>query len=120
MEKNKTIISTNDVMLIVTAALTDKIGNVLKGYNSPLDNIVKNVVNDNADAIISICREALATVVADDNFKKVVKEEFQHKVAKALVAKLEGSVEKAVEVMRQNPILKSQLILQIEKIIKDK
>ena len=63
-------------------------------------------------------RETLKFLQNDKLFEKTIKDEFRHKVAKSLVSKLEGTVEKAVERIRQNEILRSELILAIEKIIK--
>jgi len=116
MEKN--IIDKKSIMEIITDALNSKIGERLNGYSSPLNNIVDEVVNENADTIREICRNALKTVVSDKQFEKSVRQEFEHKVAKSMVGKLEGSVEKAVEVLRQNPTLRAEIILVIEKMVK--
>jgi hypothetical protein len=51
--------------------------------------------------------------------KEVVQEEFQRKVEKNLVGKLEGSVEKAADALRQNPAMKSRMILAVENIVNE-
>lgn len=117
--KNEPIISKDDVLAIVTQALHSKIGERLSGYSSPLNAIIDGVVQENSEKIQQICRESLAAVTNSKEFAKAIKEEFTHKVAKSLVAKLEGTVEKAVEVLRQNPTLRAEMILKIEKIIKE-
>lgn len=58
-------------------------------------------------------RDALKFVTNDKKFQAAVQEEFQHKVAKAMVVKLEGTVERAVDIIRQNPTLRSEMILTI-------
>ena len=63
-------------------------------------------------------RECLSFVQGDKAFEKTVKEEFQRKVAKSMVGKLEGTVERAVEAIRKDETLKAEMILAIEKIIK--
>lgn len=115
----ETLLNKQDVLNIVFDGLSKTIGERLGSYNSPLNNIVDGVIEEHADEIRTICREALKTVVKDKKFKDGVKFEFQRKVAKSMVGKLEGSVEKAVGVLRQNPQLKAEMILAIEKIINE-
>ncbi len=88
-------------------------------YNSPLKEIMDEVVADHREEIRKIFDDALTTTLVSKEFKTAVREEFQHKVAKNLVGKMEGSVEKAVEVLRQNPTLKSRMILAVENIINE-
>jgi hypothetical protein len=54
------------------------------------------------------CRESLKFVTNDKKFQTAVQEEFQHKVAKAMVGKLEGAVEHAVDRLRQNETLRAE------------
>lgn len=115
--ENKTLLSKKDVSEIVFDALNIKIGERLDNYSSPLNKIIDDVVLEESEKIRGICRKALTTVISDKSFEKNIKEEFQRKVAKSLVGKLEGSVEKAVEVLRQNPQMRAEMILAIEKII---
>ena len=115
--KEENLISKKDVSNIIFDALSYKIGERLKGYSSPLDKIVDEVVEEQGDKIRTLCRNALRTIVSGKNFEKNIKEEFEHKVAKSLVGKLEGSVAKAVDVLGQNPQMRAEMILAIEKII---
>ena len=84
-----------------------------------VDNIVEEVMNeeDSRTRLKDFVRECLSFVKGDKAFEKLVKEEFQHKVAKTMVGKLEGTVEKAVDAIRQNQVLRAEMILAIEKII---
>lgn len=116
--KDTPIISTGQVLEIVTDALKSKIGERLSAYSSPLNGIVDAVVKEQGDQLTDICRKALAHVVSSKEFANNVQNEFTHKVAKTLVGKLEGTVEKAVETLRQDPRLRAEMILAIEKLIK--
>jgi hypothetical protein len=100
-------------------SIADAIKSSLVGYGSPLKTIVEQVVSENADELKTIIGTAFTDTIRDELFKVIVLEEFKHKVAKTLVSKLSGSVEKAVNTLRSNPILRSQMILAIEAIVKE-
>lgn len=42
-----------------------------------------------------------------------------HKLAKTLVAKMEGSIDKAVTTLRSDPTIRAKMVLAIENIVKD-
>ena len=87
------------------------------GYSNPLQEMVNEVIRDNADNLKSKISVMLAGVFDDKDFTKIVNEEFKHKVAKSLVGKLEGTVERSVEALRQDPTIKAKMVLAIENIV---
>jgi hypothetical protein len=91
---------------------------ILESYSSPLDNIIEEVVEERRDEIKKLYRDMLDEVFLNNlDIKEEIKEEFKRKIAKNLVGKLEGQVEKAVNVLRQDPTLRSKMIVALEKII---
>ena len=117
MEK-ESIISKQDIIDVIGEALKKQVSDKLHGYNSPLDPIVKQVIDEQQENLKSLIREALSDISKNEDFKKAIKEEFMHKVAKSMVAKLEGTVEKAVDVIRQDQTLRARMVIAIEEIIK--
>lgn len=101
----------------VKESLAEVIKSKLGGYNTPLDALIKGVFEDEKDELIDILKSVFKEVIGSDEFKITIKEEFQRKVAKNLVGVLEGQVSKAVEILKQDPIMKSRMILAIENII---
>lgn len=89
----------------------------LGSYNSPLDGVIKDVFATEKEAVTNILREIFQEVIGSDAFKATIKEEFQRKVAKNLVGMMEGQVTKAADALKQDPTMKSRMILTIEKII---
>ena len=114
---NDALISKKDVEILIFQAITAKITSKLEGYSSPLEKIVNDVVLENEPKIRAVVTEALNTVFSDDKFSGLVKEEFQRKVAKNLVGKLEGAVEKSADKLRQDESVKARMILAIEAIV---
>jgi len=117
----KEIINKDRVADIIIGLLEGRLEkSLLDGYSSPLDNIVREVVEERSGEIKKLYRGMLDEVLLNNlEIKKEIKQEFKRKIAKNLVAKLEGQVEKSVEVLRQDPTLRSKMILAIEKIVND-
>lgn len=113
---SKITIDSTEVEVLVLDSVAKHISDRLN-YNQVLGNMVGEALEDNRDKIQTILNETLNGVIANPVFKKTVKEEFERKVAKSLVGHLEGAVEKAANVYRQDPTLKSRMILAIENII---
>lgn len=115
----KELLNKNEVLEIAVKAIKEKIGEKFTGYSSPLNSICDEVVAEHRDELREIMNDAFSKTIKNKGFKEAVQEEFTRKVAKNLVAKLEGSVEKAVEILRQDATLRSRMILAIENIIKE-
>lgn len=117
--KEEAIISKGDVVGVVREALMSKVGDVLSGYSSPLDKIIKDVITENEEELSKIVRKALEITIKDKQFISDVNIQFKHKLAKVMVGKLEGAVENAVDKLRQDPTMRARLILAIENIINE-
>ncbi len=108
----------NEILELARSAIKEKIiERFASSYNSPLNKCADSVFAEHEDEFKKLFRDALSQIVNSKSFKAIIYEEFTHKVAKNLVAKLEGSIEKATNELRQDPILKSKMILAIEDII---
>jgi hypothetical protein len=114
------IIDEKEIKEVVIAGLREKIAT--RYTYEAVDKIVIEVMQEenSRDNLKKFIRECLSFVKGDKAFEKMVKEEFQHKVAKSMVGKLEGTVERAVDAIRQDQTLRAEMILAIEKIINKK
>ncbi len=115
---NKIFIDEKEIQEIILNGLREKI-NTRYTYEY-VDRAVDKVMAEegNQRKLEEFVRSTLSFVNKDSAFKKEVREEFQRKVAKTMVGKLEGAVERAVDKIRQNETLRAEMILAIEKIIK--
>lgn len=86
-------------------------------YNSPLSKIIDECVSENYAELKTSVNDMLLGSIHTEAFKKTLKEEFIHKVAKNLVSNLEGAVARAVDTIKQDPIIKSKMIIALENII---
>ena len=114
----------NDKVLIarletmIFESLAKAIPDALSGYQSPMKEIVNRVVNNHDSKIYELFSRNLEKALEDKGFEEIIFEEFQRKIAKNLVGKLEGEVEKSVDKYRQNPELKAKMIMAIQNMIK--
>jgi len=107
----------NKVNQAIEESIHEALRERLKGYSSPLQPIIDKVVEEKFEAIESTLNKAFSKTLEASSFQKLILEEFHRKVAKLLISKLEGSVEKAVNDIRQSPSLRAKLILAVENFI---
>lgn len=98
------------------SALLEAITNTWK---SGIDEIVKDVVSQNREKIEKKYNTILSSVLNGRGFESAITDEFRHKVAKNMVSKLEGQVEQAVNIIRQDQTLRAKMVVAIEKIIEE-
>lgn len=108
-----------EILKVSKKAVQKALLDSLTGYSSPLNNYAKEIVQEHSEDFKGIMREGLNKTFSSPKFKDLILEEFQRKVAKSLVGKLEGAVEKAANSLRQDPRLKAEMILAIENIVNE-
>jgi len=103
----------------VNEGVSKAIIEAITGYASPLTLYAKQTIEKHAGEIQTIMDSALTQTISSKEFKLAVKECFTHKLAKTLMAKMEGEVEKAATLFRQDPVRRAKVIAIIEKIIQE-
>lgn len=90
-----------------------------QGYNeNPLNKLVDSVVTSHVEELRDILDSAVSKAVRGD-FKKELQDAFNHKLARVLVSKFEGEIEKRAAEMRGSPEFRARVTLAIEKAIKE-
>lgn len=107
-----------DIKDVIYNALKEKIGSAIN-YQE-LHSMIGNVIEERRDEFEKLLNKCLDKVFKDKEFEEVILDEFRHKVAKNMVAKLEGAIEKNIMKFRQDPVMNSKMILAIEEIINKK
>lgn len=114
----------NNLESIVRNQLKASVGEAViktltSGYQSPFAKLVGDVFESERKNTEKIVKEVFNEVISTDEFKKSLKEEFQRKVAKALIGKMSGQVEKAVNELTKDPTFRPKLILSVNNLITD-
>jgi hypothetical protein len=86
-------------------------------YDNPLAKMIDGVVSNRAEELRGMMDELFTAAIRSDNFKQAASEQLAHKVAKCLMSKMEGAIEKAANTLRSDPGTKARILLAIEKIV---
>lgn len=100
-------------------SVAEAINKNLTGYNTSLHALCNQVVNSHEDELRMIIENGFSAVLKSKDFEASVQLAFQHKLAKLLITKLEGTVEKCVETLRSNPVMRAKMTLAIEEILNE-
>lgn len=116
----KTLFTDKQVAEIVMNSLYEQFNKVINAdYSNPIKIIAAEVIEENRDTIKKEFSTALELSFNDKEFRDIVRQEFKRKVAKTLVGKLEGEVDKAVAAIRNDQTIRARMILAIEKIVNE-
>jgi len=106
-----------DVLKAVQWAVGESIKSVLTGYNSPLHKLVESIINKHTGELRDTIEESFSKVILTSEFKESVNNAFNHKLARILVDKMEGAIEKRVNELPSDPTMKAKMIIAIEGLI---
>lgn len=107
----------NEVVLTVQKSLSEGLAKALTGYNSPLEQYAKNVVSKYQADIEKLFNEVVEAGINSDEFKLKVREVLLHKIAKTVTSGIDGSIDKTVNLMKQDSIFRSKLTLSVNGLV---
>lgn len=99
------------------AAIFESLKTKLSGYQSPLDPLIQRAVARHSARLESVIDEAIQSVTGGDDFRQQMRDALSHVIAKQLIAKLGGEVEKQVNQLKANPTTRAQITLAINRIV---
>jgi len=105
-----------DIIQSVQQSITKSLGDFLGGYNSPLSQYAKNIVVKYQADIEATFDSIVSEAIKTDEFKTRVREVLLHKIAKTVTSGIDGSIDKTVNLMKQNQVFRSKLTLAINEI----
>jgi class 3 adenylate cyclase len=90
------------------------------GYGSPLDELIRLAVARHGAAIQGLIGEAIAACTGCPEFRAGVADAIRAALAKQLVQKFGGELERAVNAMKSDPATRARITLAIEEIVRPK
>ena len=103
----------------VNEAVGKSIVEALTGYNGALKELTNSVVRENSEDLRRLINEEFSNLLNGDGFKSALQEALNQKLAKTLVSRMGGELEKRVNELRQNPETRAKVTLALSKIIDD-
>lgn len=107
------------ILKAIKTAISSAIENELSGYNSPLKPIIKNVVDDNQDSLYALINDEFSSLLNDGDFKSSLKKALNDKLAKVLVGRMGGELEKRINELKSNPTTRAKITLAIESAVSE-
>lgn len=108
-----------DVLSCVQTSINKALDNALSGYNSPLSKLAESVVETYKGAIRDNMNVAMSEAISRGDFLQQMREAFVHRVARTLLAGMDGQIEKASNELKNDPQFKAKATLAIANIVNE-
>lgn len=89
-----------------------------QSYNNPLDKVIESAIARHSPAMHAMLDESISSCVGDQQFRNDIAQAVRQSIAKTLVARFGGEVEKQVNVLKSDPATRARITLAIEEIVK--
>lgn len=87
-------------------------------YSNPFDKLVKDSIDAQSGEFRKLMEESIASCMNDKQFRDDIAQAVRHTLAKTLVARFGGEMEKQVNVLKSDPTTRARITLAIEEIVK--
>lgn len=115
-----------DFEKMVNNALADAIREgfkqkVTQSYgDNPINKMLTSVLESHLPAMRTTLDAAITSVVTTEEFKKDIRQAVQHNLAKLLIQRFGGELEKQVNALKSDPMTRARITLAIEQIVAEK
>jgi hypothetical protein len=116
-KKHLPVMLEDEIMKVVDTSLSKALHEALTGYNSPLTKFATNVVDKYRSEIESIFSEVVGEAIKTDEFKLRVREVLLNKIAKTMISGVDGSIDKTINLMKQDAVFRSRLTLSVNVLV---
>ena len=109
----------DQILKQVNKAIGESIVKELVGYNKPLSLLTERVIEANSDTLYNLINDEFSSLLAADGFRDALKESLHKKLAKVLISRMGGAVERTVNELKSNPQARAKVTLAIDKVISE-
>ena len=99
------------------SAISESIKSELVGYGKPLSKITEAVIDSHKGELFMVLDKEVSQLIGGDGFRDLIKSELNKSLAKILIQKMGGELEKQVNTLKQNPQTRAKITLAINDII---
>ncbi len=92
----------------------------LQGYNGPLAKLIEAQLSERSAAIKTLLESSIQSAVGDPAFVDEIKSAVRTTLAKTLVQKFGGELEKQVNALKSDPTTRARITIAIEEIVASK
>jgi predicted AAA+ superfamily ATPase len=107
-----------EVFGLIRKALAESVIKAMESsYNSPVSKLIESCINRHKAELEALVDQLITSTLGSMEFRDDILHAFKDKVARVLVSKADGAIEKTVNEYRQNPVFRAKLTLAIEQLI---
>lgn len=100
-------------------AITTALATAMTGYGSPLTKYATNVVAKYQNSLEAIFDDAVREGIKTDEFKARVRDVMITKIAKTMISGVDGSIDKTINLMKQDQVFRSRLTLSVNTLVEE-
>jgi hypothetical protein len=108
-----------EVVKVAQNAITTALTSAMTGYGSPLVKYATNVVAKYQSSLEAIFDNAVREGINTDEFKSRVREVLISKIAKTMISGVDGSIDKTINLMKQDQVFRSRLTLSVNTLVEE-
>lgn len=98
--------------------IRDGVKSKLTGYQSPLDGLIDSALKAHSNDFRVMLESSIQSCVDDPEFRDQVASAVRGQLAKTLIQRFGGEMEKQVNVLKSDPTTRARITLAIEEIVK--
>lgn len=93
---------------------------ITSNYNNPFTKVIASVIEGNDSKLRTMLADSLNSAVGDPAFSEEIRGAVRATLAKTLVARFGGELEKQVNALKSDPTTRARITVAIEEIVKSK
>ena len=105
------------ILASVDVAMSKAITEELVGYNKPLSLLTADVIAGHRSELFNVIDCEVSQLLGSEDFRGVIKDQLNKNLAKVLIQRMGGELEKQVNTLKQNPQTRARITLAISEII---
>ena len=115
-----------DLEKLVSNALSDALREgfktkITQAYgDNPINKMLTSVIESHLPTMRLTLDAAITSVVTTEQFKQDIRQAVQHNLAKLLIQRFGGELEKQVNALKSDPMTRARITLAIEQIVAEK
>lgn len=108
-----------DILQTAQQSVAAALRQVLTQYDSPLNRLVKVVIEEHSSELKSLISDSFSQVIRTDQFKQSIVDAFSHKVARTIISNNDGLFEKVSNELKQDAIFKAKMSLAVSNVVNE-
>ena len=100
-------------------AIKESIVQSLTGYQGALTKLCNDVMHNHDEPLRQLVNEEFSELITAEPFREALREALHEKLAKVLIARMGGELEKQVNALKQNPETRAKITLAIDRVVRE-